>query len=340
MYRKESAWEFRRRRAIELIEEGERQSTIARFLGVSRVSVYNWCKKYRYNSNLTTARQPGRPRRLSIEQLETLRTLLAQGAVAHGWENDLWTAKRVTEIIRRHFGIKFSIHHVRIILRDYLGWTSQRPAQKLKERDDAEIQRWMEQDFPRILSYARKTGAYLVFIDESGFMLAPIVRRTFAPRGETPIIKVADPHGRISVAGAIIVSPVKKRLGFLYHLLPDNSNFHGDSIAQFLNEIYHRISRPSIILWDGFSIHSSKPVNQYLEQHRRITVEEFPAHASELNPVDKVWFYIKYDRLSNYAPTTLDELRRRMIQELRVLQSKPNVLAWCIRETGLKLDKG
>jgi transposase len=338
MYHKESAWEFRRRRAIELVKEGERPSEIARFLDVSRVSVYNWKKKYRDSGDLTAAKKPGRPRRLSNEQLETLRSLLAQGAIAHGWANDLWTAKRVTKIIQRHFGIKFSIHHVRTILRDYLGWTSQRPIQQLKERNDAEIQRWIEQDFPRILRRARKIGAYLVFIDESGFMLAPIIRRTFAPRGKSPIIKVADPHGRISVAGAITVSPVRKRLGFLYHLLRDNSNFHGDSIVEFLDEIYHRISKPIIVLWDGFSIHSSEPVTQYLEQHRRITVEEFPPHASELNPVDKVWFYVKYDRLSNYTPATLKELRRRMIQEFLALKHKSNVLTWCVLETGLDLS--
>jgi hypothetical protein len=277
------------------------------------------------------------PRRLSTEQLETLRQLLMQGAVSQGWENDLWTAKRVAEMIRRHFRIECSSRYAWTILRRYLGWTSQKPILRLKERDDAAIQRWVEQEFPKILRDATRRGASLVFIDESGFMLEPIIRRTFAPRGKTPIIKVTDPHGRISVAGAITISPIQKRLGFLYQLLPDNANFHGDSIVQFLDEICHRISRPIIVLWDGFSIHTSEPVNKYLEQHRRITSEELPAHAPELNPVDKVWLYTKYDRLSNYAPSTLDELRHRLIQEFIALPSKPNVLAWCIAETGLNL---
>jgi hypothetical protein len=226
---------------------------------------------------------------------------------------------------------------VRNILTQYLGWTSQRPTRQLRERDDDEIQRWKEQDFPRILRDARKNGAYLVFIDESGFMLEPIIRRTFAPRGKTPVIKISDPHGRISVAGAITVSPEQKRLGFLYHLLPDNANFHGDSIVQFLIEIYRRITGPMIVSWDGVSIHASKPVKEYLEQHHRITIEEFPAHASELNPVDKIWFYTKYDRLANYAPPTLDDLRHRLIQEFHAVERKSNVLTWCVIETGLDL---
>jgi transposase len=324
---------------ITALEDGvETQAEIAERFRVSKSTVEKWWYRWQATGNCVALPYAGGPkRRLSTEQLETLRQLLMQGAVSQGWENDLWTAKRVAETIRKHFGIECSSRHAWTILRRYLGWTSQKPIQRLKERDDAEIQRWRDQDFPRILREATQKEAYLVFIDESGFMLEPIIRRTFAPPGKTPIIKVADPHGRISVAGAITISPLQQRLGFLYHLLPDNANFHGASIVQFLDEICHRISRPIIVLWDGFSIHTSEPVNKYLERHRRITLEEFPAHAPELNPVDKAWLYTKYDRLPNYAPSTLDELRHRLIQEFIALQSKPNVLAWCIAETGLNL---
>lgn len=313
------------------------QAKIARIFGVSVPTIERWLRRWRETGNVSALPHSGGPKpRLSPNQLESLRTLLLEGAVTHGWENDHWSAKRVAEIIRRHFGIECSSSHAWAVLRQDLGWTSQRPIQRSKERDETEIQRWVTEEFPRILRDARRKEAYLVFIDESGFLLAPIISRTFAPRGKTPIIKVADPHGRISVAGAVTVSPIQKHLGFLYYLLPDNENFHGDSVARFLDEIYRRISRPIIALWDGISIHSSKPVNSYREQRKRIAFEEFPAYAPELNPVDKVWFYTKYDRLANYAPATLNELRDRLIQEFVTLQSKPNVLAWCIKETGLK----
>jgi transposase len=317
------------------------QAKIAQLFGVSLPTIEGWLRRCRETGKVASLPHSGGPkRRLSSSQLESLRAFLLEGATAHGWENDHWSAKRVAEIIRRHFKIECSSHYAWAVLRQDLGWTSQRPIQRSKERDDTEIQRWRTQDFPRILEDARKKEAYLVFIDESGFLLAPIISRTFAPRGKTPIIKVADPHGGISVAGAITVSPIQKRLGFLYYLLPYNENFRSDSIAQFLDEIYHRISKPFMVLWDGMAIHSSTRVRNYRDQHTRIIFEEFPAHAPELNPVDKIWFYTKYDRLSNYAPATLNELSHRLIQEFVTLQSKPNVLAWCIKETGLKLVLG
>jgi len=138
------------------------------------------------------------------------------------------------------------------------------------------------------------------------------------------------------VAGAITISPNRRRLGFIYQALPDNANYDGNSIVHFMKEICHHMKGHMILLWDGFSIHSSQPVSQYLEQHPGIRVEPLPAYAHELNPVDKAWLYIKYDCLPNYAPKTLGELRCRLIQELDTLKGKSKVLAWCIEQTGLK----
>lgn len=336
MHQKETAAEFRRRRAVELRQQGERGSTIARMLGVSRQSVYRWCKIHQSGGSLKTAPHSGRPPRLSDDQLSTLSELLMQGATAHGWQNDLWTAKRANDVIRKHFNIEFSTENVRRILKDRLGWTVQRPVQQEKKRDEAKIQNWKELVFPQIVRDARARGAYLVFIDEAGFMASPTRRQTFAPRGKTPVVKVIDPHGRISAAGAITVSPADRCLNFIYHLLPDNVNYHGDTIASFLKKIRRRIHGPMTLLWDGFSIHSSEPVNQFLEQHPEISVEPLPEYAHELNPVDKAWLYVKYDRLANYPPATLDELRDCLREELEALRKKPKILAWCIEQAGLK----
>lgn len=336
MLQKETAAEYRRRRAVELIKEGESVSLIARILGVSLQAIYHWDKKLRSGSSLKTAPRSGRPRKLQKDQLKTLGELLLQGATAHGWPNDLWTAKRVGIVIRKQFSIKCSIGTVRRILKYGLGWTVQRPIQQEKERNESEIQQWIEHTFPQIVRDAHATAAHIVFVDEAGFMSAPTRRQTYAPRGKTPIIKVTDAHGRISVAGAITVSPVRRNLGFIYDLLPDNVNYHGDTIVKFMKEICRHIKGAIIILWDGFSIHRCPPVYKFLEQHPRVRIEPFPAYAHELNPVDKTWLYIKYDRLPNYAPTTLSELRRRLVQELKALRKKPKTLAWCIEQAGLK----
>jgi len=335
MYRKETAQEFRRRRSVELIDKGESPSVIARILGVSTGSIYKWHKMHHDGDSLICTPRGGRPRRLSDDQLESLRRLLLRGATAFGWHNDLWTSKRVAEVIRRQLKIEFSRPQAWVILTQYLGWSAQKPIQQLRERNNIEITLWKVDNFPRIQKDAEQRGAYLVFVDESGFLLTPNVRRTFAPRGQTPVIKVSNPHGRISAIGALAISPKQKRPCFHYNLLADNGNFHSDSVVHFIKQIQKRIPGPITIIWDAIPIHCSKLVNQYLEHHKELIMEQFPSYAPELNPVDKVWLYVKYGRLANYVPLTVDELRTRLTDELNTLKKEQHVLASCVRRSGL-----
>jgi transposase len=277
----------------------------------------------------------GRPRRLSIEQLETLRELLSQGATAHGWCNDLWTSKRVVEVIRRRFNIACSIGGGYHILTRYLGWSPQRPVAQLRERDNVQIETWRTEKFVHILAEAAERNASVVFVDESGFQLAPTLRRTFAPRGSRPVVKVSDPHGRISAIGAITIDPPRRNLGVLYQFLPDNANFNGYLVVQFAKQVCSHIAGPVTIVWDSIPIHSKRLMEEYLEKNKGLKIEQFPPYAPELNPIDKLWAYLKYARLANYTPSNLTDLRARLVCEINELVTRQDVLAGCIRAAGL-----
>jgi len=138
-------------------------------------------------------------------------------------------------------------------------------------------------------------------------MMTPTIRFTFAPRGSTPVNKICDPHGRVSVAGAITISPARTFLGFRYQRLGDNVNFRGPNIIGFLKRLRNQLSGPISIVWDQTIIHSSGVVLDYLRTAPEIVTEFFPPYSPELNPVDSAWFYLKYDRLPNHAPTRLHD---------------------------------
>src|ERR1019366_3435452 len=129
-YKTESAREFKRRRSVQLIEEGESTSVVAHVLGVTKQSLYNWRRRFRTQDNLKFRSRSGRPRKLSTSQSEALRKLLSQGATAHGWPNELWTSDRVAVVIRRHFNVTCSHNQAWVEVTRYLGWTSQRPVQR------------------------------------------------------------------------------------------------------------------------------------------------------------------------------------------------------------------
>ena len=109
--------ERRRRRAVELMDRGESPTTIARILGVARGSLYRWRAARSRPGGLAAKRHPGPTPRLDDAQLAELEKLLLQGATAHGWPNELWTARRVAEVIRRHFGASFHPEHARKIVK-------------------------------------------------------------------------------------------------------------------------------------------------------------------------------------------------------------------------------
>lgn len=333
----ENVLEFRRRRSVELMQKGESKEVISRILGVSRVSLNVWLRKTKAGETLKTKPNKGRPRRLNDQQLAELEVLLNKGPTSHGWQNNLWTTRRVREVIKRHFEVEFSRSGAWHVLQDYLNWSAIRPAQQAAKRDEAEIARWKEEEFPRIDRQAKERNAYLAFVDESGFMMTPTIRRTFAPRGSTPVNKVFDPHGRVSVSGAITVSPKRTRVGLQYYMLSDNVNFRGPSVIDFVKHLRTQICGPITIIWDQIIIHSADVVLEYLQTVPDIITEPFPPYAPESNPVDRAWFYIKYGRLPNYTPPTMAKLRRSVESEIKRLQAKPDLLRSFIRQSEVPL---
>jgi hypothetical protein len=264
---------------------------------------------------------------MSDRQLRHLRVLLRQGAVAHGWSNQWWTAGRVAILIERHFGVRYHPEHVRKLLRHRLHWTSQKPQKHARERNDEEVERWIATEWPRVVDQAVQRRAHVAMLDESGFLLAPLVRRTLAPRGETPILDCSDSHDRISVISAITVSPLALRVGLHFMLLGDNENFHAEEVVLFLRQLKGEVAGPWTILWDRNQIHSkSRIVRRWLAQHPEVVVEDFPAHAPDTNPDESVWCWTKYNRLCNLAPADIEELRGHIWDALVALQHQPQLL--------------
>ena len=265
--------------------------------------------------------------RLADEQLQYLESLLRQGAVAHGWCNELWTGARVAVLISRYFGIHYHPDHALKLVKRRLRWTSQKPQKHARECNDAAVKRWIAEDWPRILHQARERGAHLALLDESGFLLAPVTRRTLAPRGKTPILVCSDRHDRISVISAITLSPTALRVGLHFMLLADNQNFHAEEVVLFLRQLKGELGGRWTVVWDRNKIHSkSLVVRAWLEEHPEVEVEDFPAYAPDTNPDEGVWCWTKYARLCNVAPADVAELRVHIWDALVALKHQPQLL--------------
>jgi transposase len=143
--------EQRRRRAVDLLEEGWAPCEVARELGVDRRSVRRWRASHEaYGTEGLAAKPvPGRPSKLTESNRAKLEEILLQGARAAGYPTNLWTCARVAELIRRRFRVRYHPHHVARLLRA-MGFSPQKPERRARERNEDEIQRWVKEEWPRV----------------------------------------------------------------------------------------------------------------------------------------------------------------------------------------------
>jgi transposase len=145
--------EVRRLRAAELFTAGVRQAEVARQLEVSAQAVSVWHRRWQAGGTdgLRSKGPSGPAPRLTDQQLATVEQALLEGAAANGFVGELWTLERVGVVIERLSGVQHHPAHVWALLRHRLGWTVQRPRRRAAERDQAAIDRWVKEDWPRIL---------------------------------------------------------------------------------------------------------------------------------------------------------------------------------------------
>jgi len=149
--------EQRRKRAIQLLNNGLGIRETARQVGSSPSSVVRWRDAYKKSGPkaLDSKPPPHRPCRLSEKQLAKLQKLLLKGARANGYKTELWTLKRIAQIIRKHFGVHYQLSGIWYIL-SRLKWSCQKPERRGKERNEQAIEMWRKKRWPYIKKRANK----------------------------------------------------------------------------------------------------------------------------------------------------------------------------------------
>jgi hypothetical protein len=281
----------------------------------------------------------GRPAKLTITQEKIVRRWLADNPTDHGFPTELWTAAHLALLIDEEWGISFHPHYLPAWLRQK-GYTPQLPRRVPRERDDREIARWLAEDWPRIKRKARRRGACLMLLDESGLLMAPLRRRSWSLRGHPPQMKQKAGHReKVSVAGALWLTPLRERLTLAFQTLV-NSYFSNVEVAEFLSGALQWLNGPLVVIWDGGSMHKGGPISELVAQSGgRLDLERLPAHAPMLNPVEQVWTWLKYGRLCNFAPQDAHQLNKAVIRELDAIREDQDCLRNFFHASDLPLPR-
>src|SRR5690606_29670790 len=149
-----------------------------------------------------------------------------------------------------------------------------------------------------------------VFIDETGFRLQPVNRRTWAPQGETPVQRAWDRYDRLSVIGAVSLSPTRCRIGTPFQMHEDN--IRTEEVVEFIRQLKKQLQWPMIICLDRWQVHRSAAKRIADSRLKSIEFEWLPAYAPELNPVEARWSNTKHCDLANFVPDDVAHLKRNV----------------------------
>jgi hypothetical protein len=179
-----------------------------------------------------------------------------------------------------------------------------------------------------------------MLLDESGLLMAPLVRRSWALRGHPPTLKQKVRHReKVSVAAALWLTPWRDRLGLSFATLV-NAYFDNEAVAAFVGGVCAGLGEPVVAIWDGGSMHKGGPVNELVEASGgRLEFEPLPAQAAELMPVEQLWTWLKYSRLCNWAPADAPQLDDAVHRELNAIVDDQERLRGFFHASALPLPR-
>jgi transposase len=310
-----------RRRAVDAVMDGTTKTAVAAAYGVDRKTVSRWVGKFQEGGSDALLRRvgSGRPRKLEDLTEEELRRIVLVGAMAHGFETDLWTVGRLRRVITDQFPIQLSKNTIWRRLRD-AGLTYQKPEREYYEIDEGTRKKWLRYEVPKIRRAVEKRRGILYFQDESNISLTAFLGKTWAPCGQTPKAKVTGKR-----AGVAATSAISRSGQLLFRLL--EKRIASKEVIEFLDQMLrHHTRRHLIVVMDQAPPHTSKKTRAWIDGQPRLHVFYLPKYSPDWNPDEKVWNHLKHQELATHQAKNKDELKQLTRRKLRPMAKQPKLM--------------
>jgi transposase len=311
-----------RRDAVLRVEQGESPEAVAQGLGINRRTIYRWLAAYHYGGDDALAAKPipGAPPKLDAKQMARLvRLIKDKTPQQYKFEYALWTLAIIRALIERVFGVRLSEVSVSRLMKR-LGFTPQRPLYRAWQQDAKLVERWREQDYPRIAARAKREGALVMFADESGIRSDHHAGTTWSPQGRTPRVQATGARFGLNMLSAI---SARGDFRFMTH----EGRIDAAVFCEFLRRMLVGMSRKVFLIVDGHPVHKSAAVKRFAAQHAdELELFYLPPYSPELNPDEHVWGHVK-TRVGKTAVKTKASLKKAVDRALRSLQKLPAIVA-------------
>ncbi|MDZ5456769.1 IS630 family transposase [Azohydromonas lata] len=313
----------RRAQVIRLREAEHTYDEIAAFTGLSRTGVFDICKRHAAKGadglhDAEAGRKLGEHRRLDASQEHEVQRLIADKTPDQlKMVYALWTRQAVAQLIEQRFGIRLPVRTMGLYLSRW-GFTPQKPMKKAYEQSPAAVRKWLQEDYPVVATRAKAEGAEIHWGDESGLRSDDVRGRGFAPKGQTPVVRVNNKRHGLSV-----ISTVTNRGQMRWKIFDGALN--ATIFIDFLRRLIKGAPKKIFLIVDNLRVHHAKPVKAWLAKHREaIEVFYLPSYSPELNPDEMANADLKL-AVTKLAPArTKLQLVKATAQHLRSVQRQPD----------------
>jgi transposase len=303
--------------AVRRVEEGEAPSAVIESFGFCRTTIYRWLRAAKRGGEaaLKSRKAPGPPSLLNERRKAAVaRWITGKDPRQYGFDFGLWTRKIVSDLIERKFGVRMSVTAVGRLLAE-LGITPQKPLRRAYERDPKAVARWLKEDYPRIRRNAKRRGADIFFLDEAGVRSDSALGRTWAPKGQTPIVTTSGRRQSVNAISALTSSGA-----FWFDVFPGRLN--AVRFVELLKKFLRRRRRPVVLVLDSHPAHVAKLVAEFVQSQRgRLEIHFLPGYAPDLNPDEFVWKHLKSHGLAKRPLGRGESLQARVIADLRAIKA-------------------
>lgn len=311
-----------RLQAIKLRKKDWKVMDIAEAFGINESSVSRWFGKAKRKGirSLKSTKAKGNSPKLTGEDKKDILGWLKEPATDFGFETPLWTCKRIQQLIKKKIGKTLHISKVWLWLSRW-NLTNQKPERRATEQDEKAVQKWLKEEWPKIKKHRRRLQAMLYFMDESGVSLIAVMGKTWAPKGQTPVVKTTGRKGGLCVTSAI--SPAG-RMVFRIEKERINANKHIEFLIQIMKQ---HPNRKIIVIEDNAPSHTAHAVKSFVASNaKKILIYYLPSYAPELNPDEHVWAYLKAHKLKDHQAQTKEELKKLVKNKMHGIQNKKELV--------------
>jgi transposase len=309
-----------RKRAVASVQAGQSPEVVAVAFGINRVTIYGWLARYREGGwlALDARKRGGRRPKLDAKAIRWIyKTVTEKNPLQLKFTFALWTARMIGQLIFKRFRVKMSKSSVCRLL-GQLGLTPQRPVWRAYQQQPEEVQRWLQEEYPRIRCLAKQKKALIFFGDEAGVRSDHHAGTTWGVKGKTPVVSSTGSRfglnliSAVSAQGEFRFMTVKGRVGATHFI-------------DFIKRLLHNVPRVVFLIVDGHPAHKAKVVKRFVESLKdRFRLFFLPPYSPELNPDERVWNDLKTNAIGRQSIESPKTLQKAIISHLRLVQKSPD----------------